>query len=1145
MTPNSPITRPGCRHASPGAPGHRSAAVDTAGPRPSINAPTGTPIRGLPRLAAAILLLLARSSAGDEPIPMPPDGPRDYRAKFAVVVGINDYQSRGQGLRDLRYAANDAREFRKLLVEEFGYDDARILYLTDAKDEPKEIVDGPPTVAAIRDAFEKWVPSRGLTPDDSVLFFFAGHGLSDGYLAAADSRAAAKEGTCIPVSSLRDWLGSKNKKAVPCRHRLVLLDCCYSGTLFSEPLVARPGPRATLPEQGRQGRADTGGQSASRGDRSKAGRGSGEVAYYLSHDAFVGMTAGLGDQPVADGEGKDRHSFFTRELLRAIRERADSAREGHVFTFTELAAQVRPRVAAELLKREAFADQIPMAGRVEPGEGDFLFRQSIDVEVPWERAESRRIASLSDAGRNFNLDQSLILAVEALKVANTVEARTSLCNSLLYRSEISNFLDCTEGGVTSVTFDQDGKKLAAGYFDRTAGGVILWDVQRWERLESHPLVVAEGPVSSVAFSPDGQTLVAGYGDLKGTSGGVIVWDVARNRRLAHQPLLVLEGGVKSVAFSPDGSTWAAGYEDRMRQGGLILWDVKRLDRLGSMPLSVTEGKVSGIGFSPDGAILGAGYGGKGQHGIVLWNVRQLVRLTEQPLDVAEGWVLSVSFSPDRKTIAAGYVNPGNSSGGVITWDATTLRRLEDRPLVVTKGGVEGVAFSPDSRNLAVGYGDFDAGGNGGLVLWDLVKRERLFEGTLPAKGWLRSVAFSPDSRQVATGYTGPGYGGVVMWDVTRHMRLFQDRRTSKGSVRCVALCPSSTMAAVACNRLDGPSGVIFCDLGRQTELADASLVISEGDVSGLAFSPDGKILATSYLGLGSGGVVLWDAVRRSRLSSEPLLVPEGQVSSVAIDHDEKTLAAGFHSGNGKGGVVLWDLTRRIRLADQPFLSSSGGVWSVSFNPRGKWLAAAIRTTELTGGIALWDLTAPGRLTERKMPSGGQGRCVTYSPDGKLLAVGFGPDPRGGGVYFWDVTREEWVSDHPLFTPGDVQSMAFSPDGRILAAGYHLIDPGGGVILWDMSRRELLVDSPFTLPKRSVFSVTFLPNGRKLAAGYLGTVPLGGAAEAVSGVGLWDIALDSWQHLAAEIAHRNLRSVEWEQFFPASRPKTSVIYGFLR
>ena len=55
----------------------------------------------------------------DEPVPVTggarrlPSAPstRDYHAKYAIIVGINDYESRGQGLGNLEYAANDAREF--------------------------------------------------------------------------------------------------------------------------------------------------------------------------------------------------------------------------------------------------------------------------------------------------------------------------------------------------------------------------------------------------------------------------------------------------------------------------------------------------------------------------------------------------------------------------------------------------------------------------------------------------------------------------------------------------------------------------------------------------------------------------------------------------------------------------------------------------------------------------------------------------------------------------------------------------------------------------------------------------------------------------------------------------------------------------
>src|SRR6516165_9531273 len=114
---------PGDQHASPDAPRMRHLDRELGGSRLSLDASETRPIQRLLHPATLAVLLLASGGAarGDEPIPRPDDGPRDYRAKFAIIVGINDYQSHGQGLRDLQYAANDAREFRKLLVEEFGY----------------------------------------------------------------------------------------------------------------------------------------------------------------------------------------------------------------------------------------------------------------------------------------------------------------------------------------------------------------------------------------------------------------------------------------------------------------------------------------------------------------------------------------------------------------------------------------------------------------------------------------------------------------------------------------------------------------------------------------------------------------------------------------------------------------------------------------------------------------------------------------------------------------------------------------------------------------------------------------------------------------------------------------------------------------
>src|SRR5262249_20374576 len=155
----------------------------------------------------------------------------------------------------------------------FGYAPEHILFLSDDKGEP-EVISGRPTLMAIRDAFQRWLPSRGMQADDSVLFFFAGHAMKDrdlgaSFLVAADSRIAAVVGPWLPVG----WLFARLEE-VPCRHKLVLLDCSFAGDLFTFrqsliPPTQAPSPRANGP----------------------ASRINDEVEYYLLGNAFQGMIA--------------------------------------------------------------------------------------------------------------------------------------------------------------------------------------------------------------------------------------------------------------------------------------------------------------------------------------------------------------------------------------------------------------------------------------------------------------------------------------------------------------------------------------------------------------------------------------------------------------------------------------------------------------------------------------------------------------------------------------------------------------------------------------------------------------------------------------------------------------------------------------
>ena len=164
---------------------------------------------------------------------------------------------------------------------------------------------------------------------------------------------------------------------------------------------------------------------------------------------------------------------------------------------------------------------------------------------------------------------------------------------------------------------------------------------------------------------------------------------------------------------------------------------------------------------------------------------------------------------------------------------------------------------------------------------------------------------------------------------------------------------------------------------------------SNGAVAAVAFSPDGRSLATGLNGERVKGVLLWDVATRRQLGLP--LAAEGLVSSVAFSLDGKTLAAGYTDPvNGSGGVVLWDAASRGRLGNEPLKMGEGGVRSVAFSPDDKTLAAGYADPiDATGGVVLWD--AASRRRSGDMPLGmaeGGVRSVAFSPDSRTLAAGY-------------------------------------------------------------------------------------------------------------------------------------------------------------
>lgn len=451
--------------------------------------------------------------------------------------------------------------------------------------------------------------------------------------------------------------------------------------------------------------------------------------------------------------------------------------------------------------------------------------------------------------------------------------------------------------VTALVFDPAGERIVAGYEDGRVRFFELGDDELSRTIRAHRTAIR-----GLDLDPEGRWMAT-----SGADRSVRLWRLA-DRDPEGEARIELPANIRRVRFSPGGARLAAGGGEAVH-----LWDREAERELGRIELP--EGEVTTVSFSPGGERLVVG-GSEGS--IQLWHLGRT--LARQPPSGHQGPAVGIAFSPDGRLLAS-----GGADGTVRLWDVATGEQRgvyrNDPPAPIS--GVDYVNVDDEEPRIV------SAATDGSVTLWDpdaLGWRRRTFSSQTTV---LISLDATAEREALVTGGTD---GMVRLWFL-RDGREHQGIYRHAGAAQAVAFCADGHLVA------SGGEDRAIRVMDLNMDWLWKSIDDLEGEVTGLAFSPDGRELAYAA---GTEPVQIWRLA-----TAEHTAIGPGGAGTNWLDFDPSGERLGLPRTDGTALIVRREGGETVTLRGH-----AGEVNSLRFSPDG----ALAATSGDDGTIRLWDAT---------------------------------------------------------------------------------------------------------------------------------------------------------------------------------------------